>query len=114
MTSARKTMRLPPNARKRKKNGASGSHGRMGADMGRSRLSACLLLLIFAGVLLLVFWPASIPSKNSFIHGMVVGADGPVSEARVRFQAEEAFTLTDSAGQFQLHAGHSAPGRITA
>ena len=86
----------------------------MGAEMVRSRISVCLLLVIFAGILSHISWPAIQKLNLLEIEGIVSDAAGPVAGARVRFQAEETSTLSDAAGRFHLHANPAGSRRIVA
>jgi hypothetical protein len=72
--------------------------------MRRCLALALLLLPILSGG-----WLLYGPSSPAGIRGLVLGPDGPVAGARVRFQAAPTATVTDERGRFHLR--HADPGR---
>lgn len=63
-------------------------------------------------LLLLLAIPGNLPLAD-FLHGQVVGKDGPIAGAVVRYQAEPFSATTDAAGRFHLPRP-AFPRRITA
>jgi hypothetical protein len=93
--------------------------------MIRSKLKLTKKTLLFAGIILVGLFLLAVNLKkpevaqatteeraDTVIRGRVISTYGPLENARVRIAGEQAFTLTDRQGRYELRTAHSAGDRV--